>query len=621
MLFFSKIAEHATTSQRTDEEIAALKTELAEARAAAAALEAQCRASTGQVQELQAHLEAISASHALIEFTPDGVVVNANANFLSTMGYALDEIRGKHHRLFVSPEEQGTEAYASFWRGLAAGKTERRRFKRLTKAGKEVWIQASYAPVYDNNGQVHRVAKCASVVSDDVLREAEQASLISAASRAMAVIEFTCDGHIITANEAFLATTGYTLEQIRGAHHRIFMPSEEAEKAEYQEFWRRLAAGSCERGRFFRIGKGGKKVWIQAIYSPVLDASGRIIKVVKFATDITTEKATEDEVAAVIAETTAVMERVAGGDLGARMSPADDRFAALRVSINESMESLKTFVDEVRVTSTTIAQGVREVSEGNANLSTRTQEQAAAIEETSATLEQLTTMVKRNAESAHAASTVGKSAQQVAEEGGRVVSEAVIAMAAISKSGAQIADIISVVDEIAFQTNLLALNAAVEAARAGEQGRGFAVVASEVRHLAQRSATSAKEIKGLINESTERVKSGSQLIERSGASLTEIVRSVQQVSELIGKIAGASNEQSTSIHQINTAVTEMDQMTQANAGLVEETAAASESLLQQVEGLDTLLRGYAVVDDAPARSKAPRRSSARDVTPRRKLRG
>jgi methyl-accepting chemotaxis protein len=341
-----------------------------------------------------------------------------------------------------------------------------------------------------------------------------------------------------------------------------------------------------------RIGKGGKKVWIQASYNPVFDADGRVLKVIKFATDITAEKRAEDEVARVVAETTEVMERMATGDLTARMPSADDRFASLRGCINDSMESLSTFVDEVRLTSSTITQGVREVSEGNTNLSTRTQEQAAAIEQTSATLEQLTIMVKRNGDRARVASDVGVSARETAEQGGRVVSDAVKAMEAISKSGSQIADIISVVDEIAFQTNLLALNAAVEAARAGDQGRGFAVVASEVRHLAQRSATSAKEIKALINESTTRVREGSLLIERSGTALTEIVRSVKEVSEQLKAIAVAGEEQTTSIHQINTAVTEMDQMTQANAGLVEETAAASESLLQQAEGLDTLVERY-----------------------------
>jgi methyl-accepting chemotaxis protein len=332
----------------------------------------------------------------------------------------------------------------------------------------------------------------------------------------------------------------------------------------------------------------------------------------KFATDISAEKRAEEEVTSVVAETTAVMERMATGDLCGRMPLAADRFASLRTCVNESMDALSTFVDEVRNTAAGIAQGVREVSDGNANLSTRTQEQAAAIEQTSATLEQLTVMVRRNADNARIASDVGNSARQVAEHGGNVVGEAVTAMAAISKSGRQIAEIISVVDEIAFQTNLLALNAAVEAARAGEQGRGFAVVAAEVRHLAQRSATSAKEIKALINESTERVREGSQLIERSGTSLTEIVRSVKQVSELIGAIAVAGNEQSTSIQQINTAVTEMDQMTQANAGLVEETSAASESLRQQAEGLDALVQRYTTDGGgAPVANVQTRRRSRR----------
>jgi methyl-accepting chemotaxis protein len=614
MLFFSKlVAETESAPDRAAaERIAGLEAQLEQARTAIAALEAQRRADALRLDDLTGQARAISASQAVIEFTPDGTVLTANENFQAAMGYTLEEIRGKHHRTFVSQQEQKSDAYASFWRTLAAGKFDGGRYKRIAKNGQDVWIQATYNPNFGPEGRVVKVVKYASVVTQEVLREAEQTSVLRAVSRVMGTIEFTLDGEVITANDNFLSLLGYTIVEVRGAHHRMFKPPEDAAKAEYQEFWRKLRSGDAEAGRYFRLGKGGKKIWIQASYNPIFDADGRVTKVMKFATDISAEKRAEEEVTSVVAETTAVMERMATGDLCGRMPLAADRFASLRTCVNESMDALSTFVDEVRNTAAGIAQGVREVSDGNANLSTRTQEQAAAIEQTSATLEQLTVMVRRNADNARIASDVGNSARQVAEHGGNVVGEAVTAMAAISKSGRQIAEIISVVDEIAFQTNLLALNAAVEAARAGEQGRGFAVVAAEVRHLAQRSATSAKEIKALINESTERVREGSQLIERSGTSLTEIVRSVKQVSELIGAIAVAGNEQSTSIQQINTAVTEMDQMTQANAGLVEETSAASESLRQQAEGLDALVQRYTTDGGgAPVANVQTRRRSRR----------
>jgi methyl-accepting chemotaxis protein len=241
-----------------------------------------------------------------------------------------------------------------------------------------------------------------------------------------------------------------------------------------------------------------------------------------------------------------------------------------------------------------VFRGAQEISSGNANLSGRTEQQSSSLEETASSMEEMTTTVKQNADNAGQANQLATAARDQAEKGGSVVGKAVRAMAGINDSSKKIADIIGVIDEIAFQTNLLALNAAVEAARAGEQGRGFAVVASEVRSLAGRSATAAKEIKDLIQDSVKKVEDGSVLVAQSGQTLEQIVSSVKKVSDIIAEIAAASREQSSGIEQVNRAVMQMDEMTQQNAALVEEASASSQAMADQARRLNEMLSRYQV---------------------------
>jgi len=264
-------------------------------------------------------------------------------------------------------------------------------------------------------------------------------------------------------------------------------------------------------------------------------------------------------------------------------------FAVLKEDVNQSIDRLVSVVGDITDSSFRVKDAAGEITKGNLNLSHRTEQQAASLEETSSAMEEITATVQQNAENSIQANTLARGAREAAENGGSVVGRAVEAMQAISESSNKITDIIGVIDEIAFQTNLLALNAAVEAARAGDQGRGFAVVADEVRSLAGRSATAAKEIKDLIKDSSDKVSEGSELVNRSGETLEEIVTAVKKVNDIVAEIATASDEQSTGLSEIGRAITEMDQMTQQNAALVEEAAAASESMNTQADTLDQLI--------------------------------
>jgi methyl-accepting chemotaxis protein len=315
-----------------------------------------------------------------------------------------------------------------------------------------------------------------------------------------------------------------------------------------------------------------------------------------------------------LSEVGRVMREMAAGDLTQQVSGQfDGQFAVLKVDTNTSVERLRDLLESIRESALTISTGSKEIAAGNSDLSARTESQAASLEETASTVEELTSTVKQNAENARQANQLVVGTADVAVRGGRVVQQVVSTMGEISESSKKIADIISVIDGIAFQTNILALNAAVEAARAGEQGRGFAVVATEVRNLAQRSAAAAKEIKELISDSVGKVESGSKLVDEAGRTMDEIVSSVKRVTDIMAEIAAASIEQSSGIEQVNQAITQMDEVTQQNAALVEEAAAAAESLEEQAQVLSRAVSLFKVRDvvTSGAGPKADRRGPDR----------
>jgi len=321
-------------------------------------------------------IAALDKSLAMIEFDPKGTILAANANFCKALGYEEREIIGKQHSMFVEPEYAASQAYRDFWAQLARGQFDAREYLRIGKGGKEVWIQASYNPVKNAAGQVTKVLKVATDITAAKEAEAERTAKLNAVERVQATIEFTTDGVILNANENFLAVIGYTLAEIRGKHHSMFVDPDYAGSAAYTEFWRKLNAGEFVAEEFKRIGKGGKEVWIQASYNPVFDAKGRVAKVVKFATEVTGRVSAVNQIAM-------ALERLAANDLSYRMPASiDPQFVRVRDDFNSAVAALDETIGAVAAATRNVTAGANEISTASDDLSRRTEQQAASLEET-----------------------------------------------------------------------------------------------------------------------------------------------------------------------------------------------------------------------------------------------
>jgi len=593
--------------------------------------------------DYEGQINAIAKAQGVIECLPSGEIINANDIYLNLLGYSLDEVKGKNYSMFLDAESRASASYNTFWPAMSRGESRQGDYRKLTRDGREVWVQGVYNPVLDASGKPFKVV--AYLV--DITKQRQEAVLNAAFRGALNQLDanvMVADNHLklMFVNPATVQMLTRAQEQFRRE-----LPGFDASAllgASLDTLTREPAAlrGEIERLTDTKAREeviGGRTM--KMIMSPMKDEMGRRLGTVIEWFDRTQEVATESELQGVIAAVTAgnldnrisledkrnffltlsrginelvdaigtvveeVQELVAAanhGDLTRRIETQGRPGLLVRIGsgINELTDNMAGLVSQVKSAASEVSRGADEISQGNANLSQRTEEQASSLEETASSMEEMTSTVRQNADNAGQASQLAVAARDQAEKGGAVVARAVRAMSEINDASKKIADIIGVIDEIAFQTNLLALNAAVEAARAGEQGRGFAVVASEVRNLAGRSATAAKEIKALIQDSVRKVDEGSNLVTQSGATLEQIVSSVKKVTDIVAEIAAASNEQSGGIEQVNKAVMQLDELTQQNAALVEQASAASQSMAEQARALNDSMHRYRVSGTAAA---------------------
>jgi methyl-accepting chemotaxis protein len=433
-----------------------------------------------------AKLAALSRSLATIEFALDGTILDANANFLTAMGYTLDEIRGRHHSLFVEPSQRESAAYRAFWQDLRRGEFQTAEYKRIAKGGREVWIQATYNPVLDPAGKPVKIVKFATDITAHKLRSLDLEGQITALHRSQAVIAFALDGTILSANQNFLEAVGYRLDEIVGRHHSLFVGETERAGEAYRAFWAALARGEYQSGEFRRSGKRGREIWIQATYNPITDADGRPVRVVKFATDITAQ----------------VHER--------------QRRAEAQRAIGDDLDAIGRAVADVTRQTSRAAETVGRVSNEIRSVTSGAEKLSVSVGEISQQV-------------SHAAEMAGRAVDQ-AQHTGRIV-------AGLSEQATQIGDVVGLISGIAAQTNLLALNATIEAARAGEAGRGFAVVASEVKTLAEQTGRATDQIRGQI--------ASTQSATREAVDAIGVIQgTIRTLNEVSSTIAAAVEEQS-----------------------------------------------------------------------------
>ena len=530
----------------------------------------------GNRNDASAQLAALHKSQAVIEFNPDGSIITANPNFLAVMGYSLAEVQGQHHRMFVEPAEASGAAYREFWAKLNRGEYQAAEFKRLAKGGREIWIEASYNPVLDSSGKPCKVVKFATDITAKKIQAMESAGKVLAIGRSQAVIEFELDGTIVTANANFLQAMGYSLAEIQGQHHRMFVGPTEANGPAYREFWARLNRGEFQAGEFKRFGKGGKEIWIMATYNPILDEAGKPFKVVKFATDVTQQKLKnadlEGQIVA-IGKSQAVIEFNMDGTiihanenflktLGYPLSevqgkhhrmfvePAERDSAAYQqfwAALNRGEYQTGEFKrignggKEVWIQASynpildlngkpyKVVKYASDITQ-QALTRMRAERARALIESVAAGGEEMSASIREISE------TMVNSRRQ-ASEAVEQVDAADLQAQRLTAAAQSMEGITEMIANITGQINLLALNATIESARAGEAGRGFAVVASEVKGLANPARSATDKI-------TTEIASLGDISKDVVSALSAIKNAIEHVNEFVTSTSAAVEEQS-----------------------------------------------------------------------------
>lgn len=466
---------------------------------------------------------------ATIDFTLDGTILTANQNFLDTLGYDLSEVQGKHHSMFVDPEYVDTQDYKDFWQKLKGGEFFSAQYKRIAKGGKEVWIEATYNPVFDSKGKPYKVVKFASDVTEKAKQGAEFQSICEAMDRSQAVISFDLNGIIQDANENFLSVMGYTLDEVQGQHHSMFAEADFAASQEYKDFWKALGRGEFQAAQYRRLGKGGKEIWIEASYNPILDPSGKPVKVIKFATDLTPRKNANRQLA--------------------------DTFASLS-------QMLAASSTEMQATAQTVAASAQQTSSQSSTV-------ASATEQLSASVEEISSQVHNSVAIVTDAAVEARRSEELVE--------------GLVEAALKIGEVTQLISDIADQTNLLALNATIEAARAGDAGKGFAVVASEVKTLAAETAKATEDISNQIGAIQE-------VSQTTAAAIKKITNVISEVNQISTAISGAVEEQSAATREVSSnivgvqaAASETGEASSEMLSVAGELSEKSEDLQMRVE--------------------------------------